>query len=55
MARPTGLRRHNWYNAIGSKDKTAIVWKGLMHEILNETVRDQVIDKTLDWISARNK
>lgn len=45
----------NWYNAISSKDKTAIVWKGLMHEILNETVRDQVIDKTLDWISARNK
>lgn len=45
----------NWYNAISSKDKTAIFWKGLMHEILNETVRDQVIDKTLDWINARNK
>lgn len=51
MERPTGWHRRfndsNWCNATDSKDKTAIVWTGLMHEIFNDAARDQVVNKTL--------
>ncbi|MSS45742.1 lysophospholipase [Cutibacterium sp. WCA-380-WT-3A] len=45
----------NWLNAIGSKDKKAVFWKGLMHEVFNETVKDQPIDMVLSWINDHNK
>lgn len=43
----------NWYNAVGSKDKSMVVWNGLYHETMNEVVRDQVIDYFMAWINAR--
>ena len=59
MERPTGWHRRfddsNWCNATDSKDKTAIVWTGLMHEIFNEPTKDQVIKTAVDWIDAHNK
>ena len=45
----------NWYNAIGSKDKKIIEWEGLMHETINEPVKDQVDDTIINWINAHNK
>ena len=45
----------NWLNAIGSNDKTGYEWSGLMHEIFNEPVKDQPINKVVDWINNRNK
>ena len=45
----------NWYNAIGSKDKKIIEWQGLMHETINEPVKDQVDDAIINWVNAHNK
>ena len=45
----------NWLNAIGSNDKTGYEWSGLMHEIFNEPVKDQPINKVIDWINNHNK
>ncbi|MEQ3836043.1 alpha/beta hydrolase [Lawsonella clevelandensis] len=41
----------NWANAIGSKDKEFVFWAGLMHETMNEVVRDQVIDYVINWVN----
>lgn len=41
----------NWANAIGSKDKELVFWGGLMHETMNEVVRDQVIDYVIGWLN----
>ena len=38
----------NWANAIGSKDKEFIFWVGLMHETMNEVVRDEVINYVIN-------
>ncbi|MEL4162903.1 alpha/beta fold hydrolase [Corynebacterium bovis] len=43
----------NWFNAVGSQDKQFVEWDGLKHETMNETVRDQVIDRAIDWMDAR--
>lgn len=44
----------NWYNAVGSKDKHMILWKGMMHETMNEPARDQVIDHAINWLNEHN-
>jgi len=41
----------NWANAIGSKDKEFIFWVGLMHETMNEVVRDEVINYVINWVN----
>ena len=38
---------------IGSDDVTLRNWDGLLHEILNEPERDQVIGEIADWLDAR--
>lgn len=59
MERPTGWHRRfddsNWCNATDSKDKTAIVWTGLMHEIFNDAARDQVVNKTPGGLTLKIK
>lgn len=41
----------NWYNMVGSKDKSLVFWKGLMHETMNEVTRDEVLDYVVAWIN----
>ncbi|GAB3941686.1 alpha/beta fold hydrolase [Corynebacterium tapiri] len=43
----------NWFNAVGSQDKRYIIWDGLKHETMNETVRDDVINTAINWINER--
>lgn len=38
---------------IGSSDVTIRDWNGLLHEILNEPERDQVLAEIADWLDAR--
>ena len=40
----------NWYNAVGSTDKHMVLWKGSMHETMNEPSRDEVIDRAIGFL-----
>jgi alpha-beta hydrolase superfamily lysophospholipase len=40
---------------IGADDVTVRNWDGLLHEILNEPERDEVIAGMLDWLDGRAK
>lgn len=42
----------NWYNAVGSTDKHMVLWKGSMHETMNEPSRDEVIDRAVDFFNG---
>ena len=44
----------NWYNAVGSTDKHMVLWKGSMHETMNEPSRDEVIDRAIGFIDSHN-
>ena len=33
------------------KDKEFIFWVGLMHETMNEVVRDEVINYVINWVN----
>ena len=41
------------YGEISSKDKTLKIWSQLMHEIFNETAKDEVIDEVIGWLNKR--
>ncbi len=41
------------YNSISSKDKEIKIYENLYHEILNESVKDKVIDDMIDWLGKR--
>lgn len=41
------------FEAIGSADKTLIVFPGMLHEPLNEIGRDQVYAALVDWLNQR--
>lgn len=44
----------NWYNSVGSTDKHMILWEDMMHETMNSTARDKVIDRAIEFINAHN-
>ena len=43
----------DFYGDIASTDKTLNIYAHLMHEIFNETARDEVIEKAISWIEKR--
>ena len=43
----------NLYEKISSKDKEIKVYKGLYHEILNEKLKDTILDDIVDWLDKR--
>ncbi|MFD1886277.1 alpha/beta hydrolase [Paenibacillus wenxiniae] len=47
------LDSRQFYGEIGSTDKTLKIYAHLMHEIFNETIRDEVIEDTISWIEKR--
>lgn len=47
------LDSRQFYGEIGSTDKTLKIYAHLMHEIFNETIRDEVIEETISWIEKR--
>jgi lysophospholipase len=57
MGEPIGLYLlkilNAYINNISSRDKEIKVYNGLKHEILNEKVKDQVIDCKHAWIENR--
>jgi len=42
------------YHRIPSKNKELITYDGLYHEILNEPIKDEIINEILDWLSSRH-
>lgn len=48
---PSGSREV--HEALGSADKTLVVYDGMYHEIFNETDRDRVLDDVVAWLDAR--
>ncbi len=47
------LDSRQFYGEIGSMDKSLKIYAHLMHEIFNETIRDEVIEETISWIEKR--
>jgi alpha-beta hydrolase superfamily lysophospholipase len=43
----------DFFERVGSLDKTLRLWPGLFHEIHNEPEKDQVIDQIISWLEAR--
>ncbi|WFR62043.1 alpha/beta hydrolase [Paenibacillus amylolyticus] len=43
----------DFYGDIASTDKTLKIYAHLMHEIFNETTRDDVIEEAMTWIEKR--
>lgn len=43
----------DFYGDIASADKTLKIYAHLMHEIFNETARDEVIEEAISWIEKR--
>lgn len=41
------------YQNISSEDKTIKIYEGLYNEILNEKVKDIVIDDMISWLDKR--
>lgn len=41
------------YERAGSQDKTLKIYDGLLHEVLNEPEKDQVLRDIIDWLNAR--
>ncbi|WP_322922979.1 lysophospholipase [Paenibacillus campi] len=44
------LDSRQFYGDIASTDKTLKIYAHLMHEIFNESIRDEVIEETIVWI-----
>lgn len=47
------LDSREFYGDIASTDKTLKIYAHLMHEIFNETIRDEVIEEAIAWIEKR--
>lgn len=43
----------NLHSKIKSKDKKIIIYEGLYHEIMNEKIKDKVIDDIVCWLDER--
>ena len=47
------LAARNFFDSIGSDDKTLLIYPKMMHEPLNEVGRQQVFDDVISWLEAR--
>lgn len=43
----------SFYERVSSKDKEIKIYDGLYHEILNEKIKDQIIEDMVNWIDKR--
>jgi len=43
----------DFFKIVAAKDKTLKVYDGLYHEILNEAVKEDLLDEMTVWLSAR--
>jgi acylglycerol lipase len=48
-----GPRSRALYEAVGSEDKTLLLWPDLLHEIFNEPEHPQVLGEMEQWLEAR--
>jgi alpha-beta hydrolase superfamily lysophospholipase len=42
-----------FYEDLGSRDKTLQIWPGLLHEIHNEPEQAEVLSRVVSWLRAR--
>ena len=51
--KPSGSQQ--FFDTVGSVDKTLKLYEGAYHDLLNDTDRDQVMTDIIAWIDQRRK